>query len=54
VRYLDLNWQENEWRMENGLSELIQHEYDHLNGILCPQRAINDKAFKWRPSPGDF
>jgi peptide deformylase len=49
IKYLDENWQPREWHMENDLSELLQHEYDHLNGILCISRAIDDKAFKWRP-----
>jgi len=33
---------------ENDLSELLQHEYDHLNGILCTMRAVDDKSFKRR------
>jgi peptide deformylase len=48
IKYLDEYWQPQEWRMENDLSELLQHEYDHLNGILCIMRAVDDKAFKWR------
>lgn len=49
VRYLDEHWHPCEWRMEGPLSELLQHEYDHLDGILCTMRAVDDKAFKWRP-----
>lgn len=49
IKYLDENWQPQEWKMTNGLSELLQHEYDHLEGILCTMRAIDDKSFKWRP-----
>ncbi len=48
IKYLDQNWQPREWQMEGNLSELLQHEYDHLNGILCTMRAIDDKSFKWR------
>ncbi|MBK8518213.1 MAG: peptide deformylase [Saprospiraceae bacterium] len=48
IKYLDENWQSNEWEMSDDLAELIQHEYDHLNGILCTMRAIDDKSFKWR------
>ena len=48
VTYLDENWQPQEWKMEDALSELIQHEYDHLDGILCTMRAIDDKSFRWR------
>ena len=49
IKYLDENWQPQEWKMENDLSELLQHEYDHLDGILCTMRAVDDKSFKWRP-----
>jgi len=48
IKYLDGNWQQQEWKMEDDLSELLQHEYDHLNGILCTMRAIDEKSFKWR------
>ncbi|HEY0245348.1 MAG TPA: peptide deformylase [Mucilaginibacter sp.] len=48
IKYLDINWQPQEWTIKNDLSELLQHEYDHLNGILCTMRAINEKGFKWR------
>ena len=48
ITYLDESWQPQEWKLENDLSELIQHEYDHLEGILCTMRAIDDKSFKWR------
>jgi peptide deformylase len=50
IKYRDENWKEREWFLENDLSELLQHEYDHLNGILCTMRAIDDKSFKWRPT----
>ncbi|MDB4922195.1 peptide deformylase [Mucilaginibacter sp.] len=49
INYLDENWEPHEWKMEGALSELLQHEYDHLNGILCTMRAIDEKSFKWRP-----
>ena len=49
IRYLDENWQSQEWKMKDDLSELLQHEYDHLDGILCTMRAIDEKSFKWRP-----
>lgn len=48
--YLDENWQPKRWRLEDDLSELLQHEYDHLEGILCTMRAVDHKAFKWRSS----
>lgn len=48
IDFLDVNWQKQSWHLEGDLSELIQHEYDHLNGILCTMRAIDSKSFKWR------
>lgn len=49
IHYLDEHWQPQEWQVEGDLSELLQHEYDHLDGILCTMRAIDDKSFRWRP-----
>lgn len=48
IKYLDENWQLREQALEGDLSELLQHEYDHLEGILCTMRAIDPQAFKWR------
>jgi len=48
LKYLDENWEPRVWKMEGALSELLQHEHDHLDGILCTMRAIDDKSFKWR------
>ena len=48
LSYRDQNWQLREWSVENGLSELVQHEYDHLDGILCTMRAIDNQSFKWK------
>lgn len=45
VTYLDENWQTHTWELEGDLSELIQHEYDHLDGILATMRAVDNKAF---------
>jgi peptide deformylase len=33
---------------EGDLSELLQHEIDHLDGILAVDRALSDKAFATR------
>jgi peptide deformylase len=49
IKYLDENWQSREWIMDDSsLSELLQHEYDHLDGVLCTMRAIDGKSFRWR------
>lgn len=48
LEYWDENWQKQSWNVEGPISELIQHEYDHLDGILCTMRAVDDKAFRWK------
>ena len=48
VNFLDENWEQQNWHLEDDLSELFQHEFDHLDGILATQRAIDDRSFKWR------
>jgi peptide deformylase len=48
LEYLDENWEKQSWKVEGAISELIQHEYDHLNGILCTMRAIDEKSFQWK------
>ena len=48
IRYRDEQWNLKEWQMEGDLSELLQHEYDHLEGILCTMRAIDNKSYRWR------
>ena len=50
LRYLDENWQIQEMRMDDDMSELIQHEYDHLDGILATMRAIDNKSFMIKES----
>lgn len=45
VQFRDMDWTECELSLEGGLSELIQHEYDHLDGILATMRAVDEKAF---------
>ena len=48
VRFKNLQWEDQIWELENDLSELLQHECDHLDGILATMRAIDDQSFKWR------
>jgi len=45
VKYLDLNWKKQTLTLEDDLSELIQHEIDHLHGILAFSKAVDDKSF---------
>ncbi|AYQ32171.1 peptide deformylase [Runella sp. SP2] len=51
IKYFDEHWQPQEWPMEDALSELLQHEFDHLDGVLCTMRAIDAQSFRWRPTP---
>ncbi|MHC1719214.1 MAG: peptide deformylase [Clostridiaceae bacterium] len=46
VRYKDLEWKDCVFEPEGDLSELIQHEYDHLDGMLAVQRAIDSRSFR--------
>lgn len=48
VRYRDEHWKEKTWKMEGDYAELLQHEIDHLDGILCTMRAIDQQSFRWR------
>jgi hypothetical protein len=47
LRFLNQNWEEEVWELEDDLSELFQHEVDHLDGIL----AINEPLII-NPLPG--
>jgi len=49
VDFLDMDWRPRHFDLEGGLSELIQHEYDHLDGILATMRAAGPRAFFLRP-----
>lgn len=46
IYYKDLEWKDCILEVTGDLSELIQHEYDHLDGILAIQRAIDNKSFR--------
>jgi len=48
ISFFDLNWIWQTWHLENDMAELIQHEYDHLDGILATQRAIDSQSFRWK------
>lgn len=45
VQYLDLEWNPQVMDLEGDLSELLQHECDHLDGILATMRAIDNRSF---------
>ena len=46
VYYKDLDWADCSIEFTGDLAELIQHEYDHLDGVLAVQRAIDNKSFR--------
>lgn len=48
IVYRDMQWQEKELPLTGDLSELLQHEYDHLDGILAVSRAMDERAFALR------
>lgn len=45
VHYEDRRGKRQVMHLEGDLSELIQHEYDHLDGILAVDRAITKRSF---------
>jgi peptide deformylase len=45
MTWRDENWEKKTRRIEGLLSELLQHEIDHLNGILAVSRAIDGNSF---------
>jgi len=48
IRFRDLDFKEQTMNLEGDLSELLQHEYDHLDGILAVSRAIDGCSFALR------
>jgi peptide deformylase len=47
VSFYDRWWKRNSIDLEGDMSELIQHEYDHLDGILAISRAEDISCFRW-------
>lgn len=48
IRYRDENWEERTMMLEGNVSELLQHEYDHLDGILAVSWAVDGRSFALR------
>lgn len=46
MTFRDEQWIEHTWILQDDLSELMQHEYDHLNGVLATMRAIDNRSYK--------
>ena len=49
IYYKDLEWNDCSMELEGDMSELIQHEYDHLDGILATLRAVDERALVMKP-----
>jgi peptide deformylase len=45
ILYRNLDWKEEKMYLEGALSELLQHEYDHLDGILAVSRAMDGRSY---------
>lgn len=48
IVFQDLEWQEQQLDLEYDLSELLQHEVDHLDGILSIHRALDNQSIALR------
>ena len=48
VQYRDLDGKKHQLHAEGALSELLQHEIDHLDGVLTIDRAIDSKHIVFR------
>ena len=54
ISYLDENFVPQSMALEGDLSELLQHEYDHLDGILATMRAVDEKSLFMMEMKRDF
>jgi peptide deformylase len=48
ITFRNENWAEQRIDLDEDLGELLQHEVDHLDGILAVQRAIDERSFGLR------
>jgi peptide deformylase len=48
IEYRDQEWNLKVMDLEDDLSELLQHECDHLDGILAVMRAIDGRSFAYQ------
>ena len=54
IAYLDEEFNPQTMHLEGDFSELLQHEYDHLDGILATMRAVDNKSFILGQMKRDF
>jgi peptide deformylase len=48
-----MDWNVREIHLSDDLSELLQHECDHLDGVLAVARAIDARSFAFRSQRSD-
>lgn len=46
VEYLDINWKKNKVRLKDLNARIVQHEIDHLDGILFVDKLVKKNKFK--------
>ena len=54
ISYFDEDFNPQKMYLEGDLSELLQHEYDHLDGILATMRAVDNKSLYVEQMKRDF
>ena len=50
--FKNLDWEVQSLTLEGNLSELLQHETDHLNGILAISRAVGIQSIALKSQKG--
>jgi peptide deformylase len=53
LTFRDTKWQKHRFDLEDDFAELLQHEVDHLDGILAVQRAIDSRSIALRRARPD-
>ena len=53
LTFRDTKWQEHRFDLEDDFAELLQHEVDHLDGVLAVQRAIDSRSIALRRARPD-
>ena len=54
IKYFDMDLKPQVMKLEGDLSELLQHEFDHLDGILATMRAVDNQSLFMEQMKRDF
>ena len=54
IKYFDMDMKPQVMKLEGDLSELLQHEFDHLDGILATMRAVDNQSLFMEQMKRDF